>query len=100
MAHSEFLFEFRDVHAREISRWDNSIEEVRRCAGSDAGWPVEVSVFRRWHVVPLPPGTSYEEQQLAAVMLETAGAMKIPEEEKAFLAARIGRRMERMNLGG
>jgi hypothetical protein len=28
-------------------------------------------------------------------MLETAGALKIPEEEKASLAARIGRRMKR-----
>jgi diadenosine tetraphosphate (Ap4A) HIT family hydrolase len=47
-----------------------------------------------WHVVPLPPGTPYEEQQFAAVMLETAGALDMPEDEKAALAARIGRRME------
>jgi diadenosine tetraphosphate (Ap4A) HIT family hydrolase len=47
-----------------------------------------------WHVVPLPPGTPYEEQQFAAVRLETAGALKIPDSEKADLAARIGRRME------
>jgi ATP adenylyltransferase len=46
-----------------------------------------------WHVVPLPPGTPYEEQQFAALMLETAGALDIPEDEKADLAARIGRRM-------
>jgi len=46
-----------------------------------------------WHVVPLPPGTPYEEQQFAAVMLETAGALDIPECENAALAARIGRRM-------
>lgn len=47
-----------------------------------------------WHIVPLPPGTPYEEQQFAAPMLETAGALDIPEDEKADLAARIGRRME------
>jgi diadenosine tetraphosphate (Ap4A) HIT family hydrolase len=47
-----------------------------------------------WHVVPLPPGTPYEEQQFAAVRLETAGALKIPDSEKEDLAARIGRRME------
>ena len=46
-----------------------------------------------WHVVPLPPGTPYDEQQFAAVMLETAGALGIPEGENAALAARIGRRM-------
>jgi hypothetical protein len=47
-----------------------------------------------WHVVPLPPGTPYEEQQFAAAMLETAGALRIPDKEKADLAARIGRRMD------
>lgn len=47
-----------------------------------------------WHVVPLPPDTPYEEQQFAAVMLETAGALKVPDKEKAALAARIGQRME------
>jgi ATP adenylyltransferase len=49
-----------------------------------------------WHVVPLPPGVPYERQQFAALMLESAGALKIPEEEKASLAARIGRRLERI----
>jgi diadenosine tetraphosphate (Ap4A) HIT family hydrolase len=48
-----------------------------------------------WHVVPLPSGTPYEEQQFAAVMLETVGALKIPDREKAALATRIGQRMER-----
>jgi diadenosine tetraphosphate (Ap4A) HIT family hydrolase len=49
-----------------------------------------------WHVVPLPPGVPYERQQFAALMLESAGALEIPEEEKAALAARIGRRLERI----
>ena len=39
-----------------------------------------------WHVVPLPPSVPYERQQFAALMLETAGALRIPEEEKAALA--------------
>jgi hypothetical protein len=43
--------------------------------------------------VSLPPGTPYEEQQFAAVMLETAGALDVPEDEKVPLAARIGRRI-------
>jgi diadenosine tetraphosphate (Ap4A) HIT family hydrolase len=49
-----------------------------------------------WHVVPLPPGVPYEEQQFAALMLERAGALRIPEEEKAALAARIAERLERI----
>ena len=49
-----------------------------------------------WHVVPLPPGVPYEEQQFAALMLERAGALRIPEEEKEALAARIAERLERI----
>jgi diadenosine tetraphosphate (Ap4A) HIT family hydrolase len=49
-----------------------------------------------WHVVPLPPGMPYEEQQFAALMLERTSTLKIPEEEKAALAWRIGRRIERI----
>jgi diadenosine tetraphosphate (Ap4A) HIT family hydrolase len=52
-----------------------------------------------WHVVPLPPGTPYQEQQLAAIMLESTGVLKIPEEKMASLTARLGRRMERMDFG-
>ena len=46
-----------------------------------------------WHVVPLPPGVPYGEQQFAALMWETAGALDIPEEEKTALAARVRRRI-------
>jgi diadenosine tetraphosphate (Ap4A) HIT family hydrolase len=46
-----------------------------------------------WHVVPLPPGVPYEEQQFAALMMERAGALRIPEEEKAALAKRIAERI-------
>ena len=51
-----------------------------------------------WHLVPLPPDTPYAEQQFAAVMLETAGALKIPDREKAALAARVGQRMDRSQV--
>ena len=47
-----------------------------------------------WHIVPLPPSIPYEDQQFAALMLETAGALRIPDGEKAALAARIGQRMK------
>jgi diadenosine tetraphosphate (Ap4A) HIT family hydrolase len=49
-----------------------------------------------WHVVPLPPGTPYEQQQFAALMLESAWALRLPEEERADLASRIGRRVEQI----
>lgn len=49
----------------------------------------EGNAHAHWHVVPLPPGVPYEEQQFAALMLETAGALDIPDEESASLAARI-----------
>jgi diadenosine tetraphosphate (Ap4A) HIT family hydrolase len=49
-----------------------------------------------WHVVPLPPGVPYEEQQFGALMLERAWALRIPEKEKAELAQRIAQRIERM----
>ncbi len=49
--HPEYVLDFGEVHAREIVRWATSVEEVRRWAGS-AGWPVDVSVFRRWHADP------------------------------------------------
>jgi len=52
MAHSESLREFRASDAREVARWPSSLDEVRRWAGSDPGWPVDVSVFGRWHADP------------------------------------------------
>ena len=73
-------------------------EAVREEAGSQRMYVMSLgsnggNAHVHWHVVPLPPGTPYEEQQFAAVMLETAGALDIPECENAALAARIGRRM-------
>jgi ATP adenylyltransferase len=47
-----------------------------------------------WHVVPLPPGTPYEDQQ-GAWASWGMGVLRIPQEEMASLAARIGRRVEK-----
>ena len=52
MAHSESLRECRESDAREVAHWPSSLDEVRRWAGSDPGWPVDVSVFGRWHTDP------------------------------------------------
>jgi ATP adenylyltransferase len=46
-----------------------------------------------WHVVPLPPGVPYEEQQ-GAWTSWSKGVLKIPAEEMASLAARIGQRVK------
>ncbi len=45
-----------------------------------------------WHVVPLPPGVPYEDQQ-GAWAGWSKGVLKIPQEEMASLAACIGARM-------
>jgi [ribosomal protein S18]-alanine N-acetyltransferase len=52
MTCSESLVEFRDAHARAVAGWATSFDEVRRWAGGDAGWPFDVSAFRRWHADP------------------------------------------------
>jgi diadenosine tetraphosphate (Ap4A) HIT family hydrolase len=46
-----------------------------------------------WHVVPLPRGTPYEEQQGAAVGWQ-AGVLLIAEDDMAALAARLRARVE------
>jgi diadenosine tetraphosphate (Ap4A) HIT family hydrolase len=48
-----------------------------------------------WHVVPLPPGVPYEEQQ-GAWASWSKGVLKIPKDEMATLAGRIGSRLERL----
>lgn len=45
-----------------------------------------------WHIVPLPPGVPYEEQQ-GAWASWSKGVLDIPREEMASLAARIGARL-------
>ena len=52
MARPWLLREFREADAREVASWATSGAEVRRWAGSDPGWPVDVSVFARWHAAP------------------------------------------------
>src|SRR5215204_3220888 len=46
-----------------------------------------------WHIVPLPPGVPYDRQQ-GAWTSWGMGVLKIPQEEMASLAMRIGRRVE------
>jgi diadenosine tetraphosphate (Ap4A) HIT family hydrolase len=75
------------------------VEAVREEVGAERMYVLSLgsnqgNAHVHWHVVPLPPGTPYEEQQFSAVRLETAGALRIPDEEKAALATRIGQRME------
>ena len=41
-----------------------------------------------WHVVPLPPGVPYEQQQFHAVMAEN-GVLDITPEEQASIAAKL-----------
>ncbi len=48
-----------------------------------------------WHVVPLPPGVRYEEQQLQAL---TKGVLRIPEQEQAELAERLRRRLDEASV--
>ena len=48
-----------------------------------------------WHVVPLPAGVPYDEQQ-GAWASWSKGVLRIPKEEMASLAQRIGRRVERV----
>lgn len=43
-----------------------------------------------FHVVPLPPGVPYEQQQYHALMAEN-GVLQIPDAEMAAMAAEIGR---------
>lgn len=45
-----------------------------------------------WHVVPLPPGVPYEQQQ-GEWASWSMGVLEIPHEEMTSLVARIGRRM-------
>ena len=46
-----------------------------------------------WHVVPLPPGVPYEDQQ-GAWTSWSRGVLEIPPEEMASLASRIGTRLK------
>jgi ATP adenylyltransferase len=47
-----------------------------------------------WHIAPLPTGVPFEKQQLAALRF-SSGVLKIPDDELAALAARLGERIEK-----
>lgn len=47
-----------------------------------------------WHIVPLPPGVAYAEQQLEALRMEK-GVLQLSDEEMSSLAHRIRRAMDR-----
>lgn len=42
-----------------------------------------------WHLAPLPPGVPYEEQQFAALMMETKGYIELTPTERDELAGRL-----------
>lgn len=47
-----------------------------------------------WHIIPLPAGVPYREQQLG---IFKQGILRIPNEEMTSLANRIRKRMEQLN---
>jgi diadenosine tetraphosphate (Ap4A) HIT family hydrolase len=57
--------------------------------------PIRATPIVHWHVVPLPPGVPYGEQQ-GNWTRWSKGVLKIPPEEMAALAVRIGRKVERI----
>lgn len=48
-----------------------------------------------WHIAALPPGIPYDEQQYAALMVETKGVLDLSGDEQAALAARIRAAIDR-----
>lgn len=73
-------------------------EAVRREAGAERVYLLSLgsqqgNLHVHWHIVPLPPGVPYREQQIEVLRL---GSLEIPEEEKASLATRIRQRMEQV----
>jgi diadenosine tetraphosphate (Ap4A) HIT family hydrolase len=46
-----------------------------------------------WHIVPLPPGVAYEQQQLEALRMDQ-GVLQLSDEEMASLAMRIRQAMD------
>jgi diadenosine tetraphosphate (Ap4A) HIT family hydrolase len=47
-----------------------------------------------WHVVALPPGVPYEQQQFFALMHETQGVLDLHDEERASLVDELRHRIE------
>lgn len=50
-----------------------------------------------WHIVPLPPGVPYEEQQMEALK-PSRGVLKLSDEEMAALARNIRQALERSGV--
>lgn len=74
--------------AAEAVRQETGAERVYLLSlGSNQG-----NAHVHWHIVPLPPDVPYDEQQLAVYK---QGILRIPEEGRASLAARIRERIER-----
>ena len=48
-----------------------------------------------WHLVPLPPGVPYAEQQFNAVMLDRAGCVELTAEDEAALCADLRAAVDR-----
>jgi diadenosine tetraphosphate (Ap4A) HIT family hydrolase len=84
----EYLALQRTIHrvAEAVRQEVNAERMYLLSLGSNQG-----NAHVHWHIVPLPPGVPYREQQLA---IYRQGILKIPEEEMAALAARIAKRIE------
>lgn len=86
---AEYLDLQRMVYrAAEAVRQETGAERIYLLSlGSNQG-----NAHVHWHIVPLPPGVPYEEQQLAVYK---QGILRIPERDRVSLAARIRERIER-----
>lgn len=82
--------EYADLQ-RVVHRVGEAVRAVTACErlyvlslGSQQG-----NAHVHWHVVPLPPGVPYDEQQLAALDWDRTGILDVSDDEQAQLAARI-----------
>lgn len=72
-------------------------EAVRREVAADRVYLTsfgsnEAIAHVHWHIIPLPPGVPFQDQQLAVFR---KGILKIPDNEMADLAARLRERLSR-----
>ena len=75
----------------EAARQELGVERVNLLAlGSNQG-----NSHVHWHVIPLPPGVPYREQQLGVFR---QGILRIPEGYRVALAARIRRQIAQMGI--
>lgn len=87
----EYLALQRKVHcvAEAVRQEVNAERMYLLSLGSNQG-----NAHVHWHIVPLPPGVPYREQQLG---IYRKGILRIPEEEMVALGARIAERIEQLN---